>query len=410
LRPCDSTVNSAKSNKDFDYAPNPYIDSSPYNGYSSDTGCKTSTYAWEPRDEDKGDVARMIMYMAIRYEGTDTSFDLEIVDNINTSGPNYGKLSTLLQWHIIDPPDAREMQRNNRIQELQGNRNPFIDEPMYAYQIWAPMPLNPTNITQTGFTANWTAPISATKYYFQLATDANFTNIVPGYDNLDVGLTLSRNISGLSNGYTYYYRLRSYFTSGYSMYSPYKEVTLTLPASAQLSSGTALTEGNLNGAILQLTLTNTTWRDNTLLISSFTLNNAPAGLSLLSVQYLSATAAQIVLSFDNTDFDANILNFSVTINALEINNGSNLTTNTLTIIAYIECPLSIQIQGSQLILNIQEVSGANLYKVFSSTDPYGVYTEISTSGIFDPLVPNRWSYTIPADERRFYRSAAVRNP
>jgi hypothetical protein len=63
-----------------------------------------------------------------------------------------------------------------------------------------------------------------------------------------------------------------------------------------------------------------------------------------------------------------------------------------------------------LILNIQEVSGANLYKVFSSTDPYGVYTEISTSGIFDPLVPNRWSYTIPADERRFYRSAAVRNP
>ena len=410
LRPCDSTVNSAKSNKDFDYAPNPYIDSSPYNGYSSDTGCKTSTYAWEPRDEDKGDVARMIMYMAIRYEGTDTSFDLEIVDNINTSGPNYGKLSTLLQWHIIDPPDAREMQRNNRIQELQGNRNPFIDEPMYAYQIWAPMPLNPTNITQTGFTANWTAPISATKYYFQLATDANFTNIVPGYDNLDVGLTLSRNISGLSNRYTYYYRLRSYFTSGYSMYSPYQEVTLTLPASAQLSSGTALTEGNLNGAILQLTLTNTTWRDNTLLISSFTLNNAPAGLSLLSVQYLSATAAQIVLSFDNTDFDANILNFSVTINALEINNGSNLTTNTLTIIAYIECPLSIQIQGSQLILNIQEVSGANLYKVFSSTDPYGVYTEISTSGIFDPLVPNRWSYTIPADERRFYRSAAVRNP
>ncbi len=86
-----------------------------------------------------------------------------------------------------------------------------------------------------------TAPISATKYYFQLATDANFTNIVPGYDNLDVGLTLSRNISGLSNGYTYYYRLRSYFTSGYSMYSPYREVTLTLPA------GTTFFPNRING-------------------------------------------------------------------------------------------------------------------------------------------------------------------
>ncbi len=410
LRPCDATVNSAKSNKDFDYATNPYNDSSPYNGYSQDTGCKTSTYAWEPRDEDKGDVARMIMYMAVRYEGTDTSFDLEIVDNINTSGPNYGKLSTLLQWHIIDPPDAREMQRNNRIQELQGNRNPFIDEPMYACEIWTPMPLNTTNITTTSFTANWTAPISATKYYFQLATDANFTNIVSGYDNLDVGLNLSRNISGLSNGNTYYFRLRSYFTSGYSMYSPYQTVNLTLPASAQISTGTALTEGNLNGALVNITLSNTTWRDNTLLIGNFTLNNAPAGLSLLSVQYLSSNSAQIVLSFDNTDFDNNILNFSITINAAEINNASNLFTNAIPLIAYLEIPLSIQIQGTQLQLIMQEISDADSYMVFSCTDPYGVFSDISNTGSFDPLAPYRWSYVLPADEHRFYRAVAIRNP
>jgi len=410
LRPCDATVNSAKSNKDFDYAPNPYIDSSPYNGYPQDTGCKTSTYAWEPRDADKGDVARMIMYMAVRYEGTDTSFDLELVDNTNTSGPNYGKLSTLLQWHIIDPPDAREMQRNNRIQELQGNRNPFIDEPIYASQIWTPMPLNPTNVTTTSFTANWTAPISATKYYLQLATDVNFTNIVSGYDNLDVGLTLSRNISGLSNGYTYYFRLRSYFTSGYSMYSPYKEVNLTLPAFAQISSGTTLTEGNLNGAMLNVTLANTTWRDNTLLISNFTPNNAPAGLSLIGVQYLSSNTAQIVLSFDNTDFDDNLLNFSITINAAEINNATNLTTNAIPLIAYLEIPLSIQIQGTQLQLNMQEITDADAYKVFSCTEPYGVFTDISITGSFDPLAPYRWSYALPADEHRFYRAVAIRNP
>jgi len=59
---------------------------------------------------------------------------------------------------------------------------------------------------------------------------------------------------------------------------------------------------------------------------------------------------------------------------------------------------------------MQEVSGADVYKVFSSTDPYGVYTDISTSGSFDPLVPSSWSYAIPADERRFYRAVAIRNP
>ena len=408
LRPCDSTVNSAKSNKDFDYATTSYYDSSPYNGYPQDTGCKTSTYAWEPRDADKGDVARMIMYMAVRYEGTDTSYDLEIVDYTNTSGPYYGKLSTLLEWHIIDPPDSIEMERNNRIEELQGNRNPFIDEPLYAVQIWAPMPQNPTNITQTSFTANWSAPISATKYYLQLATDASFNNIVPGYDNLDAGLILSKTISGLSNTNTYYYRLRSFFVSGYSMYSPYMEVTLS--ASAQLNSGTALTEYNLNAAILQLNLVDTTWRDNILMLANFTINNAPDGLSLLSVQYLSSNSALLVMHFDNADFDDNILDFCVTIDAAEINYPSSITTNSLAIIAYVESPLTIQIQGQQLILNIQTVAEADAYVVFSSIEPYGIYSEISSSGNFDAQIPTRWTCILPTENIRFYKAAAVKYP
>ncbi|NLK49726.1 MAG: ribonuclease, partial [Candidatus Cloacimonetes bacterium] len=118
LRPCDATVNSSKGNRDFDMGSTPHTDASPYPGYDSVTGCFTDTFIWEPRDEDKGDVARMMMYMAVRYEGTDTSYDLELVDYINSSPnhqPYYGKLSTLLQWHIQDPPDSRERQRNERI-------------------------------------------------------------------------------------------------------------------------------------------------------------------------------------------------------------------------------------------------------------------------------------------------------
>lgn len=139
LRPSDSTVNSQKSNRDFDEATTAYTDASPYNGYSGVTGCYYDTNIWEPREVEKGDVARMILYMATRYEGTDTSYDLEPVDYTFSSPsgePYYGKLSTLLTWHNADPPDALEARRNNRIQERQGNRNPFIDHPEYVTSIW----------------------------------------------------------------------------------------------------------------------------------------------------------------------------------------------------------------------------------------------------------------------------------
>ncbi|MDZ4120897.1 MAG: endonuclease, partial [Candidatus Cloacimonadaceae bacterium] len=229
MRPCDSTVNSAKGNKDFDNGGSAYTDASPYSGYSGNTGCNTATYTWEPRAEDKGDVARMMMYMAVRYEGTDTTYNLELVDYTNSSPsgqPYYGKLSTLLQWHIQDPPDARELQRNERIFERQGNRNPFIDNPLYAHYIWSPVPGTATNVTETGFTINWSAPISASKYYLQVAMDNEFTEFVPSYSNYDAGLNTSLTLANLTTNTTYYYRLRSYFTSGYSMYSPVGSVHL----------------------------------------------------------------------------------------------------------------------------------------------------------------------------------------
>lgn len=141
LRPCDATVNSFKNNRDFDEGANAYVDASPPSGYSGTTNCSfDDSNDFEPRDEDKGDVARMIFYMAVRYEGTDTSYDLELVDytysDAGTNEPLYGKLSTLLAWHAMDPPDAWEALRNNRIQSLQGNRNPFIDHPEWVASLW----------------------------------------------------------------------------------------------------------------------------------------------------------------------------------------------------------------------------------------------------------------------------------
>lgn len=134
LRPCDASVNSAKSNRDFDVGFTQYIDA------SGSTDCYYAVNIWEPRDEVKGDVARMIFYMATRYEGEGGEPDLELVDYIDTAPlyePLYGKLTTLLAWHIADPVDDWERNRNDVIySNYQGNRNPFIDHPEFATAIW----------------------------------------------------------------------------------------------------------------------------------------------------------------------------------------------------------------------------------------------------------------------------------
>jgi endonuclease I len=140
LRPCDISVNSARNNDDFDNGGSIYVDA------DGATECYTDSDSWEPRDAVKGDVARMLMYMAVRYEGTDGEVDLELVDEVNTfdlneTGKGYhGKLSTLLEWHKEDPVDSFEINRNNVIYTYQENRNPFIDHPEYVTSIWDTAP------------------------------------------------------------------------------------------------------------------------------------------------------------------------------------------------------------------------------------------------------------------------------
>lgn len=136
LRPCDVSVNSARNNRWFEEAPTQYFDG----GVATGSYYSTSQWIWEPRAEVKGDVARMLFYMVVRYEGDSGEPDLELVDylptNNSTQDPIHAVLSTLLQWHIDDPVDAFEINRNNVIYTYQNNRNPFIDHPEYVCEIW----------------------------------------------------------------------------------------------------------------------------------------------------------------------------------------------------------------------------------------------------------------------------------
>ena len=78
---------------------------------------------FEPRDEHKGDAARAIMYQAICYNS---------ISGNNWAIPSYQDQMILKNWHFQDPPDGWEIARNDFIDSLQDNRNPFIDSIDYV--------------------------------------------------------------------------------------------------------------------------------------------------------------------------------------------------------------------------------------------------------------------------------------
>jgi len=106
LRSCDAAINSLRSNYPFTSGSGTYA----LNGTT-----------WYPGDDWRGDVARMIMYLNVRYGET-----FEKVGNVDL----------FLEWNAADPVSSFEKQRNNIIEGAQGNRNPFIDNPYLATLIW----------------------------------------------------------------------------------------------------------------------------------------------------------------------------------------------------------------------------------------------------------------------------------
>ncbi|MEZ5012512.1 MAG: endonuclease [Bacteroidales bacterium] len=135
LRPADISVNSARNNRWFDSCTVAYFDG----GIA--TGCYTSStsWVWQPRAAVKGDVARMIFYMATRYEGENGEPDLEMIDYLPadnyTTEPVHALLKVLLRWNEEDPVDDFERNRNEVVYSYQHNRNPFIDHPEYMARI-----------------------------------------------------------------------------------------------------------------------------------------------------------------------------------------------------------------------------------------------------------------------------------
>lgn len=119
LFPTDSRANSTRGNHPFaEVRGNKNL----RNCESSQSGAsetKGGDFYFEPPTDHKGNVARAMFYFSIRYK-------MEI---------DLAQEEYLRKWHELDPVDEAEMNRNNEIQKIQGNRNPFIDKPDLVRQV-----------------------------------------------------------------------------------------------------------------------------------------------------------------------------------------------------------------------------------------------------------------------------------
>lgn len=222
--PTDGFVNNGRSNYPFGIVSN--TNTSYANGSKWGTGNNYgyTNRVFEPIDEFKGDIARAMLYFAVRYEDNwnDSGWEAPDASPYNplngTSDQFYETwfINTMLDWHAADPVSQRELDRNDEAYNFQGNANPFVNHPEYAALIWNPVPdtqapSDPTNLVASNPTDNsinlsWTAStdnVSVTSY-----------DIYQSGVNLYNTVTTSFVVTGLSANTNYCFTVRANDGSG----------------------------------------------------------------------------------------------------------------------------------------------------------------------------------------------------
>jgi endonuclease I len=145
LMPSTPMVNSNRGNRNFGGA------------FGQPFGVVTDVAAgmWYPGDADAGRIARAQFYMAVRYDGSDSSTtDLELTSgNPGDGGTTLGSLDRMVEWHFVAPPTEFERRRNHIIDtQFQHNRNPFVDRPEFVWSVFV------DNANDSRVTINGTSP------------------------------------------------------------------------------------------------------------------------------------------------------------------------------------------------------------------------------------------------------------
>lgn len=180
---------------------------------------------YEPINEFKGDVARSLLYFAVRYEGKLGTFnfnnnanpasDTNPLDGTEERAFDPAYIAMLLQWHQQDPVSQREIDRNNAVYGIQKNRNPFIDNPSWVNTIWgqtpdAVPPQTPTNVTVTQNSAyfttlSWTPSASTDVIGYKIYQNGTLVGSTKGTtftaDHLTPSTAYNFTVKAYDNGY-----------------------------------------------------------------------------------------------------------------------------------------------------------------------------------------------------------------
>lgn len=343
---------------------------------------------YEPRAMHKGDAARALLYMSVRYDGVDSkNWTFDYLNSTTLPGLSEAPqdVATLLQWHKQDPPDKWEVDRNNYVQSIQQNRNPFVDHPEYVNYINVGdlSKLSPTyaaepsshlsgisaSVSGSTVTIKWTDATGAQlpSGYFLMAynwdqffipidgeTYGEDTNLADGSAFVNISYTDPDSIqfTGLTVGKTYYFTVYSF--NGDGSERNYK-IDGTVPAvNAQV--GTAQTE-------VQFQSSSATIQENA--------GTYDLVVSVSNPSATTATSVQVVLiSGDTASVD-------------------NYTTQTVNFPAGSSTPISVSLTivndtaqtGDRVLLfELQNVSGGNSAVVGSPNQFTLTIEDVATGG------------------------------
>ena len=267
--PTDARINQLRSN-------NPYGvgNATTHHQFSngsriSNSGIPNSPYTgrvFEPIDEFKGDIARMLLYFIVRYEGklgtfkfnttTNPATDVNPLNGTNELGYEKWYIDMLKSWHQLDPVSQKEIDRNNYVFELQKNRNPFVDHPEWVDLIWKYQP--------DGVAPNTVSNLAATRvasHFVDLTWNASQNEDVIGYAIYENGVlkaksnTNSITIDKLNASTSYSYNVVAYDT-GYIESAPSNTISVTTQASDSHAKNLLITkyiEGSSNNKALEIT-------------------------------------------------------------------------------------------------------------------------------------------------------------
>ena len=225
----------------------------------------------------------------------------------------------------------------------------------------APVATAASNITANGFTANWNHSAGATNYWLDVSTASDFSTLVTGFDNKDVGNVATFDVSSLSTGFTYYYRVRASNANG------------TSTNSNIITVDTGVLDAPLARSATNITTTSFTARWN---------SSATATTYLLDVSTASDFST-FVTDYDGKDV-GNVTSCNVTsLSGSTIyyyrvrasnSGGTSANSNTITVTTLLAAPVAIaatNITTSGFTANWNASTGATNYWVdVSTTDDF----------------------------------------